>query len=83
MQVLQAQTTLPLRDTSQISTSSKSLVQRAGHAFRSVRARLATILDRRAQAEAAIANRYAGHGWTDSTERQLNRVIAYSHLMYL
>jgi hypothetical protein len=71
MQVLQAQATMPVRVTSQISTSSKSLRQHARHTVRRALTRLATVFDRQAHAEAAIVDRYAGHSWTDYTERQL------------
>ena len=33
---------------------------------------LAAILDRRVDVEWAVADKYAGHAWCDSTEREMN-----------
>jgi hypothetical protein len=72
MQLLRFQANIPLRNASQRGKSSESFRKRVRRTFRRALARFAAIFDHRAHAEAAIASRYRGQCWTDSTERRLN-----------
>jgi hypothetical protein len=46
--------------------------------MRDVVKRVAALLDRRARAERAVADKYACYGWGDSMERQLSDEIINS-----
>jgi hypothetical protein len=81
MQVPQAQAVnaLLLRtDTTHIDQSRESLRRHAGHSVRGALARVAAIFDRRAHADAAVPERFAGQRWCDSTERQLNNELMHN-----
>jgi len=61
------------------STMNQARATRSLHVGRTVRsavARLAAVLNRRACIEDLIAERHAGRGWSDETERALNHDIA-------
>ena len=47
-----------------------------GRTVRGALARFADVLDRRPRIEDLIAERHAGRGWSDDTERALNHDIA-------
>jgi hypothetical protein len=52
-------------------SSNKSFRRHSWQALRQALTRFAAVFDRSSQADAAIADRYGGHSWTDSTERLL------------
>jgi hypothetical protein len=61
-------------------TSQGSLLRRPGAIVNGIVKSFATLLDRNARVERAIAENYACHAWCDSTERQLNDDIANSRM---